>query len=488
MRSKPMKRVGAVLSLLLLLPGCASVLRATRDDDRGTLARLLRSGASPDEASDDGTTPLFEAIEANNFAVARMLVDAGADVNKESRCRGRSVTPLHKAVIHGNLAFVRYLLDKGADATAIASGKNVFVLMAGSDDATQGSARMTRMILQNIEAKHGREAARAFLDKQTPSGWTALAAAAYFGDEDLVDALVAGGAAVTALAKASNADSSSSDEWPPLHFAAVAGHDDVAARLVRAGADPKQKSRDGHTSSEVIAELRQRRAEEEARRREEQREEAERSRAQFQAFQAGLQGLQKPNPSNPVEDDSFQRKMQAIHEQSKKQGSAPQERSSAAESAPSTSNGARSSSSGTIVLSGGDEAATPRSPSAPPDAKAPSPAAPGPTYTPPADRPRDCREVPNEGPVGVRTGMYSSPEIAEDRLQDDARRKCAGPDYSLRDKKCVDHKLPILEPQRDGTIKRTGVKVTYGCSAYVVCAKPKQECTTRPGGGAATKQ
>lgn len=313
MRLKPaLTSVGMVL-LFLLAPACASVLSATRDDDRATLTRLLRSGANPDQGSSEGVTPLFEAIEQGNVPVVRMLVEAGANVNKESRCRGRNVAPLHKAAIHGDLRLVRYLLEKGADATAIGDGNNVFSLMAFSSDARERSARMAEVILKHIEEKKGREGALGFLDQRTPSGWTALASAASVGDGALVDALLAGGAKVDVFA-ASRAELLDSDEWPPLHFAAVHHHDGIVERLVRAGADPNQRSRNGLTSAEVIAKLAQRRAELEARRERERREEAERSRRTFEAFQSGLQsGYQAASsPENPVNDDSFQRKMREL--------------------------------------------------------------------------------------------------------------------------------------------------------------------------------
>lgn len=324
MPSKPFTTPIVLVALALLTQGCATVLSATRDDDRGTLARLLRSGASPDEGSTDGVTPMFEAIEQNNLEVVRMLVEAGADVNRESLCRGRKLSPLQKAAVHGSVPIVRYLLEKGADPAAIHADDHALTLLALSPDE-KDSGRIAELILAKIEKEQGHGALVAFLDKQSPSGWTALAAAAYAGDAAIVHALLARGAAVSAMAKASNADSSSSDEWPPLHFAAVREHDGVVARLVRAGADPDQRSKDGQTSSEVVAALEQRRAEERARRREEEREERERSRATFEAFQRSLaSGSAQASSSNPVDDDTFQKKMEAIARQSRSRPAAPE--------------------------------------------------------------------------------------------------------------------------------------------------------------------
>jgi ankyrin repeat protein len=192
-------RTLSVLLCVALLPGCASVLSATRDDDRSTLARLLRNGASPNEGSTDGTTPLFVAIEAANLPAARLLVEAGADVNGLGRCRGREIRPLQKAAIHGDLPLVRYLLSKGADPT-LTDADDVFTLMALSKDPRNTGA-ITAAIVNSVRARGGDAAAKALVDARSASGWTPLAAAAWFGDMALVDALLRQGASVDQLAR-----------------------------------------------------------------------------------------------------------------------------------------------------------------------------------------------------------------------------------------------------------------------------------------------
>jgi ankyrin repeat protein len=54
---------------------------AVRKQQVEAVRALLESGANPD-ARQDGATPLYIAADSNNPAIMRLLLDAGADVNK----------------------------------------------------------------------------------------------------------------------------------------------------------------------------------------------------------------------------------------------------------------------------------------------------------------------------------------------------------------------------------------------------------------------
>lgn len=322
MRSKSMKNPWVFVSLLLLLTSsCASVLQATRDDDRKTLARLLAAGENPD-GGDGESTPLFLAIEANNFAVARMLVNAGANLEQESQCKQHSVTPLQKAAIHGRLGFVEFLLQEGADPRKLANNETVFTLIARLTPSNQ-SAAIANVIARKIEEQSGRRALENFLDTQAPNGWTALAAAVRFGDEPLVEALLANGASTDAWAKAEKVVPGSTDQWPPLHFARLLNRATIADRLIRAGANPDKLSRNGQTSSQIVADAARRRAieaanREEAARRAEARREAERD-AFFSGMYTALGGDSGQPLTNPLDDTSHLRDMEARREHARQE-------------------------------------------------------------------------------------------------------------------------------------------------------------------------
>jgi ankyrin repeat protein len=81
------------------------------------LQKLLDSGeVDLGVVDDDGRTPLHRAIDAGAEDAGRLLVDAGADVNRPDRWGN---TPLWRAVyqVCDTAALVELLLERGADPT-----------------------------------------------------------------------------------------------------------------------------------------------------------------------------------------------------------------------------------------------------------------------------------------------------------------------------------------------------------------------------------
>jgi serine/threonine-protein phosphatase 6 regulatory ankyrin repeat subunit B len=76
---------------------------------------LLEHGADVDagDTMDEGKSPLTNVVNKGNVAGARLLLEAGADVNKTHRYTGE--TPLMLAVRDQNIAMVRLLLEFKAD-------------------------------------------------------------------------------------------------------------------------------------------------------------------------------------------------------------------------------------------------------------------------------------------------------------------------------------------------------------------------------------
>jgi orotate phosphoribosyltransferase len=64
----------------------------------------------------NGDTPLHAAIWANDSEAARLLVDAGADVNAAGE---DGYTPLHAAIAQGDVALARRLTERGASWDAV---------------------------------------------------------------------------------------------------------------------------------------------------------------------------------------------------------------------------------------------------------------------------------------------------------------------------------------------------------------------------------
>ena len=85
---------------------------AARGDHAGIVQYLLDHGADPNlTAGEYRQCPLHQAAERGALDAARLLIDAGADVN----CRDRlGLPPLHFAVLKGRDAMIALLQDSGA--------------------------------------------------------------------------------------------------------------------------------------------------------------------------------------------------------------------------------------------------------------------------------------------------------------------------------------------------------------------------------------
>ncbi|MGW0605276.1 ankyrin repeat domain-containing protein [Streptomyces sp. NPDC002640] len=76
---------------------------------------LLRRGASPEGRNGEGATALYLASVQGEAEVARVLMEAGASPDTESRGLGSEGTPLCAAACWGHTATIRQLLAHGAD-------------------------------------------------------------------------------------------------------------------------------------------------------------------------------------------------------------------------------------------------------------------------------------------------------------------------------------------------------------------------------------
>lgn len=89
---------------------------------------LLARNADANFQDDDGETPFIAALAGGHFGVAKLLLDAGADINMISGEMGQ--TPLHWAfnmdLKDQKTARVIWLIDQGADANRMnGNGRSV---------------------------------------------------------------------------------------------------------------------------------------------------------------------------------------------------------------------------------------------------------------------------------------------------------------------------------------------------------------------------
>ena len=167
-----------------------------------------------------GGKALFAAIESDNAAMVRLLVEAGADVNAAEGFGGN--TPLHEAVEGGNAEIVQILVDAGADIEAEGFMGQTPLSLAAEEGASE-----IMQILLGQGADNGTPEGE---DKQTPAiGSEALFNVIEKGDVETVRLLVEAGADVNA-AEGFGGNT-------PLHEAVEGGNAEIVQILVEAGAD-----------------------------------------------------------------------------------------------------------------------------------------------------------------------------------------------------------------------------------------------------------
>ena len=210
---------------------------------------FLALGVDPNEPEDDGTTPLMRAVYGQMPDMAKLLIDAGADVKKAN---SYGVTALYIAARAGDAVATRMLLAAGADANAAlsASGETVLMTAAKAGDPevvrallTGGVESVSLADLGNARAAARVAEAAGYSQQTNPAlatnyadvnarerlyGRTALMIAAIEGHAEVVRLLVEAGTDVNiADAEGSTA----------LTLARSYGNLDVAAQLAAAGAN-----------------------------------------------------------------------------------------------------------------------------------------------------------------------------------------------------------------------------------------------------------
>ena len=237
----------SLVTLLFAAPlapavGDAPLADAAMQGDRATVQSLLAGNADVNAAQGDGTTALHWAAYRDDLEMARMLVEAGADLN--ARTRVGELTALFLAARNGNAAMLYLLLEAGDDANAAGTTGTTPLMLA----AASGQADAVKVLLDKGAAVNANDIA---------NGQTALMFAAARNRAEVIDVLAAQGADLNATSRVNQIRSSENpnrnreDEGrnptimgglTALHFAAREGHMEAVEALVEAGADVNQVS------------------------------------------------------------------------------------------------------------------------------------------------------------------------------------------------------------------------------------------------------
>src|SRR5215469_6020816 len=278
----------------LCFVGCAwaasndvRIADAAQQGDRGAVRDLIGQRADVNAAQGDGMTALHWAAFHDDVPIARLLLEAGANLN--TMTRNGALTPLLLACVSGDPAMIEALLKAGANPNS-AKADGATALMAA---ATSGNALALKVLIDHgadvnaTEQVHGQtalmfaaalnraEALRILassgaalgattrvekIEQQrlddngnplpktdetvnggntTMGGMTALLFAARDGALDAVKALVESGADVNELC--------AGDKSSPLVIAISNGHYETGKYLVEHGANPSLANVDGLT-------------------------------------------------------------------------------------------------------------------------------------------------------------------------------------------------------------------------------------------------
>ncbi len=150
-----------------------------KDEPNLNLVRdLISLGTINTQDDNNGNAPLYSAARLGKIEIARMLIDAGADVNIQNE---EEDTPLHIATRWCNIKTIKLLLDSGADVN-IKNKKGWTPLH--STLAIEYLDKLTLLLsVPDID-----------LNVQDTEGWTPLHWAVYFNEFKVVEILVDAGA------------------------------------------------------------------------------------------------------------------------------------------------------------------------------------------------------------------------------------------------------------------------------------------------------
>ena len=191
-----LKTIPLCMLMLLSVLHCLSthsmdIFDAIGAGDLGRIRHLIEE--NPKIVNQDyGATPLLSAANHGNVAVVKLLLDSGANINKQSGTE--KINPLYGAVDSGHFAIVTLLIGAGANINQqnrlgetplyCAAEKNyteiaLILIKAGANaNLTENGYGMSPLhkaaVFGNVAIINALVAAGANLDRQTRSGATPL--------------------------------------------------------------------------------------------------------------------------------------------------------------------------------------------------------------------------------------------------------------------------------------------------------------------------
>ncbi|ROU08404.1 ankyrin repeat domain-containing protein [Lysobacter enzymogenes] len=177
--------IGRGVDLNAAHAGMTPLLAATRDSWHGrpdAVMTLLANGADPRLADHEGNTALHHAARSSDPGVAALLRDAQAELETLNH---DGLSPLGVACASGNWRLAKFLLERGAK-TEHAGGSPALLAAAGGDEDDPAGVQLLLKHKARIDARDGQRR-------------SALHTAAFAGHQDIVATLLAAGADASAI-------------------------------------------------------------------------------------------------------------------------------------------------------------------------------------------------------------------------------------------------------------------------------------------------
>jgi ankyrin repeat protein len=219
---------------------------------KGFTEHLLENGAEIDARSSNGGTALGYAAMRGHVEIVQLLLDRGASPNPG---KTGDVTPLIFTAWRNQLECAKILLEKGADPNHVAYRGNTALLIAAGDC----SADMVSLLIKHgADVDHVNEAGETALVKASAGGYadrvtvliaagadpnlgvdeggrSALLLASIGGHTDVARELLSAGA---------NVNATTPSGYTPLQLAGYYGHGDLVPVLAENGARGESKNTD----------------------------------------------------------------------------------------------------------------------------------------------------------------------------------------------------------------------------------------------------